>query len=294
MKHNQNLGKRHAYRFYIINLRKAWREYNQRTLAKQANNNCENDKTFSVQKQRSGNKQKDLNNSVVVNDTTKKTTNDTKKRNNNAKRVTNDTKKRTNDTNRVTNNTKKRTNDTKRVANNTKRVTNDTKKKSNSSRRKKTQGMTYSQKKRASFNYRNEYFKKNPGIYGNIWFCSQCGKILIGKHNVVIDHIMPLNNVAGVNRTFNTVAICQKCNSSKSDSVDYRVVKGYLAKLFEVFTSHLPDALALVLSLIVSLAYQIFNLLFILVTMPLTLANGKFLTYAVVIVIIFAFIFSKL
>lgn len=280
MKHNQNLGKRHAYRFYIINLRKAWRENNQRTLAKQANNNCENDKTFSVQKQRSGNKQKDLNNSVVVNDTTKKTTNDTKNRINNAKRVTNDTKKRTNDT--------------KRVTNNTKRVANDTKKKSNSSRRKKTQGMTYSQKKRASFNYRNEYFKKNPGIYGNIWFCSQCGKILIGKHNVVIDHIMPLNNVAGVNRTFNTVAICQKCNSSKSDSVDYRVVKGYLAKLFEVFTSHLPDALALVLSLIVSLAYQIFNLLFILVTMPLTLANGKFLTYAVVIVIIFAFIFSKL
>lgn len=280
MKHNQNLGKRHAYRFYIINLRKAWGEYNQRTLAKQANNNCENDKTFAVQKQRSGNKQKDLNNSVVVNDTTKRTTNDTKKRINNAKRVTNDTK-------RVNNNTKKRTNDTKMVAN-------DTKKKSNSSRRKKTQGMTYSQKKRASFNYRNEYFKKNPGIYGNIWFCSQCGKILIGKHNVVIDHIMPLNNVAGVNRTFNTVAICQKCNSSKSDSVDYRVVKGYLAKLFEVFTSHLPDALALVLSLIVSLAYQIFNLLFILVTMPLTLANGKFLTYAVVIVIIFAFIFSKL
>lgn len=280
MKHNQNLGKRHAYRFYIINLRKAWRENNQRTLAKQANNNCENDKTFSVQKQRSGNKQKDLNNSVVVNDTTKRTTN-------NAKGVTNNTKKKINDTKRGTNNAKRRINATKRV-------TNDTKKKSNSSRRKKTQGMTYSQKKRASFNYRNEYFKKNPGIYGNIWFCSQCGKILIGKHNVVIDHIMPLNNVAGVNRTFNTVAICQKCNSSKSDSVDYRVVKGYLAKLFEVFTSHLPDALALVLSLIVSLAYQIFNLLFILVTMPLTLANGKFLTYAVVIVIIFAFIFSKL
>lgn len=273
MKHNQNLGKRHAYRFYIINLRKAWRENNQRTLARQANNNCENDKTFSVQKQRSGNKQKDLNNSVVVNDTTKRTTNNAKG---------------------VTNNTKKKINDTKKRTNNAKRVANDTKRKSNSSRRKKTQGMTYSQKKRASFNYRNEYFKKNPGIYGNIWFCSQCGKILIGKHNVVIDHIMPLNNVAGVNRTFNTVAICQKCNSSKSDSVDYRVVKGYLAKLFEVFTSHLPDTLALVLSLIVSLAYQIFNLLFILVTMPLTLANGKFLTYAVVIVIIFAFIFSKL
>ena len=120
--------------------------------------------------------------------------------------------------------------------------------------------------------------------------CFSKAKYITAKDGV----IMPLNNVAGVNRTFNTVAICQKCNSSKSDSVDYRVVKGYLAKLFEVFTSHLPDALALVLSLIVSLAYQIFNLLFILVTMPLTLANGKFLTYAVVIVIIFAFIFSKL
>ena len=123
MKHNQNLGKRHAYRFYIINLRKAWRENNQRTLARQANNNCENDKTFSVQKQRSGNKQKDLNNSVVVNDTTKRTTNNAKG---------------------VTNNTKKKINDTKKRTNNAKRVANDTKRKSNSSRRKKTQGMTYS------------------------------------------------------------------------------------------------------------------------------------------------------
>ena len=128
MKHNQNLGKRHAYRFYIINLRKAWRENNQRTLARQANNNCENDKTFSVQKQRSGNKQKDLNNSVVVNDTTKRTTNNAKG---------------------VTNNTKKKINDTKKRTNNAKRVANDTKRKSNSSRRKKTQGMTYSKKKRA-------------------------------------------------------------------------------------------------------------------------------------------------
>lgn len=157
----------------------------------------------------------------------------------------------------------------------------------------KRDGMTYSQKKRASFNYRNEYFKKNPGIYGSIWFCSQCGKMLVGKKNVVIDHIVPLNNVAGVNRTFNTVAICQKCNSSKSDKVDYRVVKGYLAKVFEVITSHLPDALALVLSLIVSLAYQIFNLLFILFTMPLTALSGNVLTYVVIILIFCIIIYSK-
>ena len=188
-----------------------------------------------------------------------------------------------------------KTNRSKSNRNSNSKTKNSNKRKKNSDKRKKkTQGMTYSQKKRASFNYRNEYFKKNPGIYGNIWFCSQCGKILIGKHNVVIDHIVPLNSIAGVNRTFNTVAICQKCNSSKSDCIDYRIAKGYLAKLFEVLTSHLPDALALVLSLIVSIAYQILNLLFILFTMPFTLANGKFLTYTVVILIIFAFILSKL
>ena len=121
MKHNQNLGKRHAYRFYIINLRKAWRENNQRALAKRANNNCENDRTFAVHEQRSGNKQKDLNNSVVVNDNTKRTTNDTKKR---------------------ANDTKKRTNNATKTKSNTTRSASINKKKSNSSRRKKTQGMT--------------------------------------------------------------------------------------------------------------------------------------------------------
>lgn len=157
----------------------------------------------------------------------------------------------------------------------------------------KKSGMTYAQKKRASYNYRNEYFKRNPGIYGNIWFCSQCGKLLIGKKNVVIDHIVPLNNVAGVNRSFNTVAICQKCNSSKSDKVDYRVVKGYLAKVFEVITSHLPDALALVISLVVSLLYQILNLFFILFTIPFTLGGGNILTYVVIILIFCIIIYCK-
>ena len=37
-----------------------------------------------------------------------------------------------------------------------------------------------------------------------------------------------------------------------------------------------------------------FIIIFILFTMPFTLANGKFLTYTVVILIIFAFILSKL
>lgn len=258
MKHNKKIGKRHAYWFYINSSR-------QNTSQDVIRPNTAHNTTPSTKSSVRSNtklKESDSNTSngkIQRNHSTQNSTRSKSNRNSNSK----------------TKNSNKR-------------------KKNSDKRKKKTQGMTYSQKKRASFNYRNEYFKKNPGIYGNIWFCSQCGKILIGKHNVVIDHIVPLNSIAGVNRTFNTVAICQKCNSSKSDCIDYRIAKGYLAKLFEVLTSHLPDALALVLSLIVSIAYQILNLLFILFTMPFTLANGKFLTYTVVILIIFAFILSKL
>lgn len=258
MKHNKKIGKRHAYWFYINSSR-------QNTSKDLIRPNIAHNTTPSTKSSVRSNtklKESDSNASNGKTQRNHSTQNSTR-----SKRSTSRSKSNSNS---------------------------DSKTKNSNKRKKKTQGMTYSQKKRASFNYRNEYFKKNPGIYGNIWFCSQCGKILIGKHNVVIDHIVPLNSIAGVNRTFNTVAICQKCNSSKSDCIDYRIAKGYLAKLFEVLTSHLPDALALVLSLIVSIAYQILNLLFILFTMPFTLANGKFLTYTVVILIIFAFILSKL
>lgn len=162
------------------------------------------------------------------------------------------------------------------------------------SKSKRTNGMTYSQKKRASYNYRSEYFKRNPGIFGNIWFCSQCGKILVGKHNVVIDHIVPLNSVAGVNRSFNTVAICQSCNSKKSDIIDYRIAKGYLAKIFEVFTSHLPDLLALVLSLMVSLIYQIFNLIFLIFSMLLNLIGKGNAVIVLTVAVIFLFFYFRM
>ena len=96
---------------------------------------------------------------------------------------------------------------------------------------------TKTQMRRESYPYRKEYFRRNPGLFGFIWFCSQCGRPLIGQKNVVVDHIVPLNK-HGINRTFNTVACCIKCNSAKSDSVDGRVVKGYFAKLVEslIFT----------------------------------------------------------
>lgn len=95
----------------------------------------------------------------------------------------------------------------------------------------RVRGMT-TQEYRASYNYREEYFKKNPGLFGCIWFCSQCFKPLIGRHNVVVDHIRPLNK-GGLNHVSNCTACCQKCNSAKSDIVDGRMYKGYVFKFFE-------------------------------------------------------------
>lgn len=91
---------------------------------------------------------------------------------------------------------------------------------------------------RQSYNYRAAYFKQNPGIFGHIWFCSQCGKPLFGRKNVYIDHIVPLAK-GGRNHVSNCTAICFKCNRDKSDKVDGRVVKGYIFKFFESNTSRL-------------------------------------------------------
>lgn len=85
---------------------------------------------------------------------------------------------------------------------------------------------------RESYNYRREYFKRNPGLFGCIWFCSQCYKPLFGKHNVYIDHIVPLAQ-GGINHVSNCTAICRTCNLKKSDKVDGRVLKGAIFKFIE-------------------------------------------------------------
>lgn len=93
---------------------------------------------------------------------------------------------------------------------------------------------SYSQRKRDEMNYRAEYFKHNPGILGCIWVCAYCKRPLLGKQNVQVDHIMPLNNPLGRNARYNLVAACAECNKRKSDIVDERVLQGYSAKLIEV------------------------------------------------------------
>lgn len=87
--------------------------------------------------------------------------------------------------------------------------------------------------KRNSYPYRRIYFEKNPGlIFGHLWFCSQCHKPIWSKHNVVVDHIIPLNK-GGINHHLNCVAICNSCNLHKSDKVDYRVAVGFASKGLE-------------------------------------------------------------
>lgn len=93
--------------------------------------------------------------------------------------------------------------------------------------------ITYSRRKRMTMDYRTEYFKHNPGLFGCIWTCAYCHAPIVGAHNVSVDHIIPLNSPLGRNSRFNLVAACRTCNLKKSDNVDFRVVQGYTAKVFQ-------------------------------------------------------------
>lgn len=104
----------------------------------------------------------------------------------------------------------------------------------------KKKKMTKTQVKRASFNYRKAYFKKYPGLFHCIWFCSQCHKPIFGKSNVQVDHIWALN-AGGINRVINTVAICPKCNRKKSDKTGFYLIHGEISKVIEVAMFTIQD-----------------------------------------------------
>lgn len=108
------------------------------------------------------------------------------------------------------------------------------------------------QLKRQKFDYRYYYFKQNPGLFGVIWFCSQCHKILIGKKNVQVDHIWALG-AGGVNRTINTAAICKKCNSRKSDKTGLWLLNGLIGKVIEVIIFRTRDVVKFILSFFIDI-----------------------------------------
>ncbi|MEY8334653.1 HNH endonuclease signature motif containing protein [Lachnospiraceae bacterium 47-T17] len=152
---------------------------------------------------------------------------------------------------------------------------------------------SYSQKKRDKMNYRYEYFKKNPGLFGCIWSCAYCHGLIIGKKNVQVDHVIPLNSVFGKNATYNLVAAHPSCNRRKSDKIDGRVAVGYISKLNEEIIAASPGPLKVIY------AFVSWSILFLLssVCRILSFIFGKtsFTIKAVVIgIIVFAIAYTKL
>jgi hypothetical protein len=91
--------------------------------------------------------------------------------------------------------------------------------------------MVTGKKGERSADYRQQYFKKNPGYAGlPIWICAYCGKFLIGRSSVEVDHVNPVSK-SGINSTWNLVSACERCNRGKSDSRGLWVVRGYIAKI---------------------------------------------------------------
>lgn len=85
-----------------------------------------------------------------------------------------------------------------------------------------------------SHNYREKYFKENKGhlrriFKSGLFVCPYCGKFMINRSKIAIDHIYPIRCVQytkrlrerfkalpdGVNDISNLVACCKRCNLRK-------------------------------------------------------------------------------
>lgn len=111
--------------------------------------------------------------------------------------------------------------------------------------------MSNTQERRSKYDYRTEYFKHNKGLFGCIYFCSQCGKPLL-KKDVEVDHIVALSKM-GVNHRLNCVACCRKCNRSKSDKLDERAIKGLVVKVIEEILIAISNIIILAIKLVFDL-----------------------------------------
>lgn len=152
----------------------------------------------------------------------------------------------------------------------------------------RTATLSKSQRKREAFNYRAAYFKKNPGLFGFIWFCSQCAIPMFGQHNVQVDHIIPLAGM-GINRTINTVAICPKCNRKKSDNGGKYIAKGLFAKVIEVILFTIQKVCLLTFVYILRILHWILRSLISLGKLIISLLGfGYTIALAVIIILIVA------
>lgn len=133
---------------------------------------------------------------------------------------------------------------------------------------------SYGQKKRESFDYRTNYIKHNPGLFGSLYFCSQCLKVL-SRHEMEVDHIVPVSKWYAPNAVYNCCAICSTCNKKKSakikfgfdrnpnrsQRVHFATTKGMIAKVLEELYIVIQKLLIWILKLLWSLGLSASRLL---------------------------------
>lgn len=163
-------------------------------------------------------------------------------------------------------------------------------KKSQQWRRTKNQELTTSQRKRAEMDYRKEFFRKNKGLFGCIYFCAYCYKPLT-RDMIQVDHIVPLNSVCGQNKKYNLVAACAKCNREKSDIVDIRIFQGYAMKIIFSLLMLVQKAVVAILVLAYSILLSAIKLVLNIIAAPFRSKNP---TFIIVAVILYAFIIYRL
>lgn len=115
--------------------------------------------------------------------------------------------------------------------------------------------------KRESYDYRSRYLEHNHGLFGGIYLCSQCFRIM-SREEMQVDHIVPIAKWFAPNRVFNCVSICPTCNKKKSDKISKSLIfKGLLMKMFEEFYILIQRIIILLLRLLLVLLIMIVRIL---------------------------------
>ena len=100
---------------------------------------------------------------------------------------------------------------------------------------------------------RYDYFRKHHGLFGlGIYFCPYCGRFMVSKKKITIDHIRSIHRVQnsyllqrkygrlkeGVNADSNLVASCYRCNRQKGSSGGLWVFLGEYGLFFMPFVRY--------------------------------------------------------
>ena len=130
-----------------------------------------------------------------------------------------------------------------------------------------------------SSDYRRNFFKNNPGLFGTDKYqCVYCGRIK-SKRKIQVDHhipvhrvkrfgigrlLMKMKNINDINSIKNLVPACEKCNKKKSSKMGLWLIKGVVGKHFGWWIFVWLTRLALILFilyivLLISDGYNIFE-----------------------------------